>query len=51
MPLDCDGSVEALAKHFGIDVSGDLHNAMVDVETTAAILKKFVEIGTAPSNN
>ena len=45
MPLDCDGSVMALAKHFSIDISGDLHNAMVDVQVTAAILKAFVALG------
>jgi len=45
MPLDCDGSVMALAKHFSIDISGELHNAMVDVQVTAAILKAFIALG------
>jgi oligoribonuclease (3'-5' exoribonuclease) len=44
MPMDVDGSVGALAKHFNIDIKGDLHDACVDVETTCAILQKFVEL-------
>ena len=45
MPLDCDGSVGALAKYFGLQVDGDLHDERVDTKLTSAILEKFVELG------
>lgn len=46
MPYDCDGSVEALAKYFGLEASGNLHEASVDVKLTAEVFKKFVELGS-----
>ena len=45
MPLDCDGSVSALADYFGIEHGGILHDARVDARLTAEVLKKFVELG------
>lgn len=46
MPSDCDGSVSALAKYFGIDIQGDLHDASVDTKATCAVLKEFVKLGS-----
>ena len=46
MPLDCDGSVGALAKYFNIPVDGDLHDARVDTKLQAAILQNFVWLGS-----
>jgi hypothetical protein len=45
MPLDCDGSVGALAKYFGIETNGELHDASVDTKLQAAILEQFVKLG------
>ena len=49
MPLDCDGSVEALAKHFNIWGNpcdeDKFHDAKFDAEITAQILKKFIDLG------
>lgn len=42
MPMNCDGSVGALANYFGIDIHGDLHDADVDAQVTCKILEKFV---------
>lgn len=43
MPMDIDGSVEGLAKHFEIPYEeGCLHDAKVDAKVTAKILKQFV---------
>lgn len=45
MPLDCDGSVSALATHFGIAFEdGQLHDASVDTKLTALILENFIQI-------
>lgn len=44
MPHDCDGSVKALAEHFGIDIEGNLHDASVDTKTTCKILQRFNQI-------
>ncbi len=46
MPLDCDGSVKALATYFGIPVDGVLHDAAVDTKVTAAVFRKMVGLGT-----
>lgn len=43
MPLNCDGSVGALANYFGID-HGDLHDADVDAQVTCKILQNFVTL-------
>ena len=49
MPLDTDGSVSALCKHFKMNQSaGDdaqYHDAAFDTKSTAKILKKFIELG------
>ena len=45
MPLDCDGSVEALVTYFNIIIEGGYHNAKTDTQATASILKKFIELG------
>ena len=46
MPMDCDGSVEALAKYFVLAQAHDnWHNAEFDTKITALILKKFIELG------
>jgi hypothetical protein len=45
MPVDCDGSVSALAKHFGILVEGNLHDARVDAKLTADVLWKMIQLG------
>lgn len=42
MPVDQDGSVGALATYFNLPINGDLHDAKVDAQTTAMILKCFV---------
>lgn len=41
MPHDNDGSVEALAQYFGIEIQGTLHDASVDVRTTCELMKRF----------
>lgn len=46
MPLDTDGSVEALAEYFNITIEGDLHDARVDTMLTCKILEKFIELVT-----
>lgn len=54
MPLDCDGSVSALAKYFFPDVSlntlvpGLLHDARTDAKLTALVYQKMVELGKDP---
>lgn len=49
MPLDCDGSVEALATYFNINQkAGDdanYHNAKFDTIITSKILQKFIKLG------
>lgn len=46
IPLSVDGSVEALAKFFGVHVPGTgLHNALVDAVVTMQIYQKMVELG------
>ena len=45
IPMDCDGSVGALAQMLGIKVEGDLHDSKVDAVTTAKILQKFIHMG------
>ena len=49
MPLDTDGSVEALAKYFNINQKpGDdaqWHDARFDTLMTMKVLEKFVELG------
>ena len=45
MPLDCDGSVGALAEYFGVPVEGDLHDEYVDAVTTAKVYQKMIEAG------
>lgn len=42
MPLDCDGSVGALAEFMGIEYHGKLHDPEVDSKITAQILKTFI---------
>ncbi len=49
MPEDQDGSVEALAKYFGIPIEGELHNAQVDVETTAKVFKAMIALNKGES--
>lgn len=46
MPMDCDGSVSALAKYFNIPIEGNLHDAEVDTKLTAAILKNMINLGS-----
>ncbi len=45
MPQDEDGSIEALAKYFDIEIKGDLHDARVDTVTTMKVFQKMVELG------
>jgi hypothetical protein len=45
MPLDCDGSVGALADYFHIKIGGNLHDCKIDALLTAEIFKKFIELG------
>lgn len=45
MPPDCDGSVSALAKYFGVDIQGDLHDARVDTKTTAEVFRYMIKLG------
>jgi len=47
MPHDTDGSVSALATYFGIQIQGDLHDAKVDTQLTAAVYQKMIELGKA----
>lgn len=43
MPMDTDGSVEALSKYFNIvQFAGEYHNAEFDVRMTAKILEKMI---------
>ena len=45
MDEDCDGSVTALAAHFGVKVEGEDHDCLVDTMKTMGIFQKFVELG------
>lgn len=47
MPMDCDGSVEAMSKYFDIKLPTDskFHTAKYDTLMTVAIFQKMVEIG------
>jgi hypothetical protein len=46
MPIDCDGSVSALAEYFGINISHEeLHTAKYDAEMTMKIFQKMVDLG------
>ena len=45
MPVDTDGSVTALAKHFGIKVEGEDHDCRVDTKKTMGVFQKFVAMG------
>lgn len=46
MPQDTDGSVEALAKHFGVNVCPDkLHEALYDTELTMRVYERMVNLG------
>ena len=48
MPEDQDGSVSALAEYFGIDTSKmNLHDAKVDTQLTALVLKNLIQRGKA----
>ena len=47
MPLDADGSVGALADYFSIPLAGNLHDADVDTQATADVLKQFIKLGKA----
>jgi hypothetical protein len=50
IPLDVDGSVSALAEHFGIVPQGELHDAKTDTILTMNILKHFVNLNKFESN-
>lgn len=45
MPMDCDGSVSALAKYFNIPIDGTLHDCRFDTKLQAKILQAFIELG------
>ncbi len=49
MPMDTDGSVSAMADYFGVRYSGaykgELHDARVDTQLTAAVFQKMIELG------
>jgi len=45
MDGDCDGSVTALATHFGITVEGEDHDCRVDTMKTLGVFREFVRIG------
>ena len=45
MPMDTDGSVSALATHFGIEITGQLHDCRYDTQLTAAVYQKMIELG------
>ena len=49
MPMDCDGSIEALTKYFGINQhAGDdaqFHDAKFDVQMTMRVFQEMVRIG------
>ena len=45
MDGDCDGSVTALAAHFGVIVEGDDHDCRVDTMKTLGVFREFVRIG------
>ena len=51
MSMDCDGSVEALAKYFEINQylgeSTQYHDAKFDTQMTALIFQKMIELGKA----
>jgi hypothetical protein len=45
MPMDCDGSVGALAKYFKLDEQGVIyHDAIMDTKVTAKIFQKMLEL-------
>jgi hypothetical protein len=46
MPMDQDGSIEALAKYFNVEIKGNLHDARTDAITTSEILQNFIELVT-----
>lgn len=49
MPMDCDGSIEALTKYFGINQhAGDdaqFHDAKFDTQMTMRVFREMVRIG------
>ena len=46
MPMDCDGSVGALTKHFGVGVFPEqFHDARYDTKLTALVYREMVELG------
>ena len=45
MDEDCDGSVTALAEHFGVIVEGADHDCRVDTMKTLGVFREFVRIG------
>lgn len=45
MPMDTDGSVQALAIYFGIGIDGQLHDCRFDTQLTAKVYKKMIELG------
>jgi hypothetical protein len=46
MPMDCDGSVGALANHFGCQVFPEnFHDAKYDAQLTAKVFECMVELG------
>jgi hypothetical protein len=44
MPMDCDGSIEALAAHFNIEHHGPLHVSETDALITMEVLKAFADL-------
>jgi len=46
MPVDGDGSVQALAKYFKLDEQGVIyHDAIMDTKVTAKVFEKMLELG------
>jgi len=45
MNEDCDGSVTALAAHFGVIVEGADHDCRVDTMKTLGVFREFVQLG------
>lgn len=47
MPHDSDGSIQALAEHFGIHTPAvaKWHDAMFDTEMTMQVFRKMIELG------
>lgn len=51
MPRDTDGSVSALAIYFGIGIDGKLHDCRYDVQLTAKVYQKMIELGMSTGDN